>query len=244
MVSWQVRNATAVVINNTLVGLEGTMPFHSLKPHTICIKAKNGTNKSVEQKLTIDIDRTLPVIQYYKSDKDFVIKNYPVTLSWGVTGARKIYIDNGIGDVSGRSSVITTLTGNGVYKLIAENFFGFKSESNIVITIFPRPVIEGLFIPEPQFKSESISLDVPAFNLQMIIDSKIQVAQPVFTDVIEFARLTELTTRILFMENATTSILFSNNIFKQLMKKQKEITHIIKATWKRKIRKKLKKSLQ
>jgi len=238
IINWTVSNATAIKLNNETVEPTGTKEFYSTELLTITLYASNDVGAAEPKTITIDIDRQAPIIHSFKIDVPFAVKGTPITLTWSIEGAKKIEVDNGVGDVSMQISKIVTLGSNGVFNLTAKNYFGIKTEAQVAVSIFPIPIIEGIFIPKPQFNVQAISLNQPTFNLQTTVFNNIVITQPTFT------QLDKLGSKILFNKRTLNSILFSNNIFKLLTDKQKEISYIVKSLWKKETRKKLKQTLR
>lgn len=238
IVTWTVSNATKVLINNNLVEPTGTKEFHSSDLFEIVLVAENELGQTNPRKLTIDIDRTPPIIHSFSINEQFAIKGSPIKLTWDVEGAYTLLIDNGVGVVSELTEKIVTLGNNGIYKLSAKNYFGIESTFETAVTIFPTPVIDNIFIPKPDLNTQVISSNKPTFNISFEFDSS------------------RITPNINFVELNSTGIkLLSENIringqtnnldsFDYLTKKQKEITHIVKSVWKREAKQILKRILR
>ena len=238
IVTWTVSNATKVLINNDLVEPTGTKEFHSSDLFEIVLVAENELGQTNPRKLTIDIDRTPPIIHSFSINEQFAIKGSPIKLTWDVEGAYTLLIDNGVGVVSELTEKIVTLGNNGIYKLSAKNYFGIESTFETAVTIFPTPVIDNIFIPKPDLNTQVISSNKPTFNISFEFDSS------------------RITPNINFVELNSTGIkLLSENIringqtnnldsFDYLTKKQKEITHIVKTVWKREAKQILKRILR
>ncbi len=244
IISWEVENASVVTINKQPVAPSGRMPFHSSEPQAITLVAKNGKGKTATKSMWINIDSKAPVIHFFRSDKPFAIKGQPVSLSWEITGAQRVYIDNGVGDVSGRKSKTISSSISSIYQLTAENSFGNKSCAELTITVFPTPLIENLFLPQPEIDFQFISNDQPTFNLSTDVHASIQVSMPAFSGLDEFTRLDKEGAKILLQKKAVDSILFPNIILQVLVKKHKEISYIIKSVWKKKIKEQLIKTVK
>jgi len=238
IVTWTVSNATKVLINNDLVEPTGTKEFHSSDLFEIVLVAENELGQTNPRKLTIDIDRTPPIIHSFSINEQFAIKGSPIKLTWDVEGAYTLLIDNGVGVVSELTEKLVTLGNNGIYKLSAKNYFGIESTFETAVTIFPTPVIDNIFIPKPDLNTQVISSNKPTFNISFEFDSS------------------RITPNINFVELNSTGIkLLSENIringqtnnldsFDYLTKKQKEITHIVKSVWKREAKQILKRILR
>jgi hypothetical protein len=238
IVTWTVSNATKVLINNDLVEPTGTKEFHSNDLFEIVLVAENELGQTNPRKLTIDIDRTPPIIHSFSINEQFAIKGSPIKLSWNVEGAYTLLIDNGVGVVSELTEKIVTLGNNGIYKLSAKNYFGIESTFETAVTIFPTPVIDNIFIPKPDLNTQVISSNKPTFNISFEFDSSR------ITPNINFVELNSTGIKLL-SENIRINGQTNNlNSFDYLTKKQKEITHIVKSVWKREAKQILKRILR
>lgn len=238
IVTWTVSNATKVLLNNEIVEPTGTKEFHSNDLIEIVLIAENDLGQTTPRKLTIDIDRTPPIIHSFFINEQFAIKGSPIKLSWNVEGATTLSIDNGVGSVTGLTEKITSSGSNGVYKLSAKNYFGIESISETAVTIFPTPIIENIFIPRPELHTQAIAHNQPTFNISLEFNSSR------ITPNVNFVELNSTGTKI-FSENISIKGQTNNlDTFDYLTKKQKEITHIVKSVWKQEAKQILKRILR
>ncbi|KAA6341045.1 hypothetical protein EZS27_011136 [termite gut metagenome] len=120
-----------------------------------------------------------PKIIQFSMDKEVIIRGQKVTLLWNVNKALEIEIDNGIGKVNHKDKKEIYPNQNPIYKLTARNSYGI-SEQEIVLRIFPTPIIESLKVPMPDFESKinlnsinitspkiDVSINLPDFNLNL-----------------------------------------------------------------------------
>ncbi len=82
----------------------------------------------------------LPVIDDFSADPDMIDPDDSTTLSWTVTGAESLSIDNGVGDVTGQSSISVNPSISTTYELTATNKYG-GSSSQTTVTVGDAPVI-------------------------------------------------------------------------------------------------------
>lgn len=75
-----------------------------------------------------------PTISSFTAQPSTVPPNQPVTLAWAVTGANSVSIDQGVGDVTGRSTVTVYPTQTTTYVLSASNSGG-ATTANTTVTI-------------------------------------------------------------------------------------------------------------
>jgi hypothetical protein len=238
IVTWTVSNATKVLLNNEIVEPTGTKEFHSNELLEVILIAENELGQTTPRKLTIDIDRTPPIIHSFSISEQFAIKGAPIKLSWNVEGATTLIIDNGVGSVTGLTEKITSLGSNGVYKLTAKNYFGIESISETAVTIFPTPLIENIFIARPELHTQAIADKQPTFNISLEFNSSR------ITPNVNFVELNSIGTKI-FSDNIIIKGQTNNlDTFDYLTKKQKEITHIVKSVWKREAKQILKRILR
>ncbi|MFN8288955.1 MAG: hypothetical protein U0U70_01740 [Chitinophagaceae bacterium] len=240
-ISWKVNEVSTVRVNNKKVVSEGNMLFHCMQPEEITLVAKNKSGETVSQTIQIDTDNTAPTIEFFTSDKNTVIKNYPIELSWKVTGAERITINNGIGDVTSLSEImIFPSAKNCIYTLKAQNYFGISSQRSVPVQTIPAPVIETVYIQAPKFDFQKVLIE-PLKELPLNGQTNIYVKLPAFASTIPFTELDKIANHILFNEKLVNSVLFPNNIFQTLSAKQKQTTHLIHSIWKKKIRESIRK---
>jgi hypothetical protein len=247
--SWSVINATSVKLNDEPVALTGSKVFYSNDLLALSLTASNEAGELEPEIIIVDIDRRSPIIHSFRIDTSFAIKGSPIQLSWQVEGARKIEIDNGIGEVTNTDHKIVTLDSNGIFTLAAWNYFGIKSEAKAIVPIFPTPIIEGIFIPKPHLNINTVAMDQPTFNLQVDYHNSCDInfnnLELGFHDIVlntpEFDRLDDLGNKYFFKKENINTVMFPHNIFRILAKKQKEITQIVKSIWRREIKKELNK---
>jgi uncharacterized RmlC-like cupin family protein len=89
---------------------------------------------SAPSTLTVLPSPNPPVIVGFSASPDPVILGQSITLAWGVTAARSLSIDNGVGDVTGLSSKVVTPAQLGLvtYGLTAVNAAGTSTSSTSV----------------------------------------------------------------------------------------------------------------
>ena len=75
-----------------------------------------------------------PVISSFTAQPSSVAPNQPVTLAWAASGAASISIDQGIGDVTGRSAITVYPTQTTTYVLSASNSSG-STTANATVTV-------------------------------------------------------------------------------------------------------------
>ncbi|MDR0863566.1 MAG: hypothetical protein LBO74_01370 [Candidatus Symbiothrix sp.] len=128
---------------------------------------------TIEKEITIEVFPK-PEIKYFKVLPEVVISSQPVTLSWKVENAKKTEINHGVGKVAAEGEKNLLHDKNTLYTLTAVGELSTATK-NIVVTVFPTPIIESLLVPMPDFSSSvkplniiapkiDVSINLPDFN--------------------------------------------------------------------------------
>jgi len=168
IVKWEVLNASEVFLNEMIVESKGQKSFEVKDLLIIRLRAKNSAGDVEPESLLLDIDRTPPKIHFFSMDIESTTPDSPIRLSWNIEGARKVEIDNGIGDVTGMDFKNTTLHNNGIFNITASNYFGFTTKRRADIRDFPVSTNEAVIIEEPKFTFSTASIVQPDFTLKNI----------------------------------------------------------------------------
>lgn len=120
-----------------------------------------------------------PEIKLFEVSPKVVISSIPVTISWRVENAKKIEINNGVGEVNEVGHKIILHDKSTLYQLTAWGELSSVTDE-IVVKVFPTPIIESLKIPMPDFTSRfslssvvlnppniNVSINLPDFNLNI-----------------------------------------------------------------------------
>lgn len=133
----------------------------------------NNPNKRLSYKQWLNALKGLmqpPTIKNFGADKSVIIGGVPVNLKWQVDKAHTLIIDNGIGDVTGKTEIKVRPDKNVTYQLKAIGHFG-QVEKTVDITIYPTPVIESLKVPSPDFNSRvninPFTISAPKVNVSI-----------------------------------------------------------------------------
>lgn len=109
-------------------------------------------------------------ILLFESDIKFALVNAPIRLKWRTVKANKLYIDNGVGDVTGLNEIIVYPNTHSTYRLSALGYYG-DAEATIDLKIFPTPIIESLKVPSPDFNTilniTPINISPPSLNVSI-----------------------------------------------------------------------------
>lgn len=129
--SWSVKDATSVTIDQgvgTVSATTGTKQVNPLDTITYILTATNADgNKTASCTLTVEL--VLPVITSFTVNPITVIRGNSSTLSWNVSGATTVTIDQGVGTVSATGSSQVSPTATTTYTLTATNNDGNRTAS-------------------------------------------------------------------------------------------------------------------
>lgn len=134
--TWNVSDADSVSIEPG-VGQVQTMGSKEVSPNTTTTYTLTATNdvgnSTATAKITVSISN-VPIISTFKADPASVSAGKATTLSWEVFGASSININQGIGGVSSKNSVVVKPLETTTYILTADN--GYKSMTEeVTVTV-------------------------------------------------------------------------------------------------------------
>ena len=146
--SWSVSNADSLTLTPGNIDVTQrsnyTVTPNADTTYTLVASNENGTSsKSVSVQLG-----SLPTISSFSASPDLTESGQNSTLSWQVSGATSIRIDQGVGDVTNKSSVTVNPTQSTVYTLTASNSVGSISKTAQITIGAGKPVI-GSFTVTP-----------------------------------------------------------------------------------------------
>jgi len=131
--SWSVTGATSVTIDNGIgsVALSGTTVVNPTTTTTYTLTATNSAGSvTASVTVTVLILTGFPIIDSFLANPSIIM---PIggssTLSWSVTDATTVTIDNGIGSVALSGSTVVNPTTDTTYTLTATNSVGSVTES-------------------------------------------------------------------------------------------------------------------
>ncbi len=134
--SWQIQNATRLFIDHGIgdVTLKNHVMVTPRQDTIYELTAVNYFGKKVSKKIKLTVSKVAPDIKYFKTSKSILTDKTPALLSWEITGAYKILINQGVGDVTNRKSTEIFSLKDITYTLTAISYFGVKS--NAVVKVF------------------------------------------------------------------------------------------------------------
>lgn len=132
---------------------------------TFELEVKINDGKTFKKAITI---RTFDECEIdFTADKYYIFPTIPVTLSWNVKNAKKVWLDKDEIEITG--SMIIEPDKATVYVLRAVDEFGIK-EKRISIEMLPIPQVKSIMVPTPNIVSNmSISIQQPRYNVDVKI---------------------------------------------------------------------------
>jgi len=125
--SWSVSNATTVTIDQGIgsVALTGTRTISPTATTTYTLTASNAAGNTTTATAQVIVSAPyLPVINYFKATPTTIWDSGSSTLSWSISGATQVTIDQGIGSVALTGTRVVSLTTTTTYTLTASNAAG------------------------------------------------------------------------------------------------------------------------
>lgn len=169
---WNASNVSKILIaiDNQIIDVTNLAEF-AVQPneHTTSKLTFTALDRrtTVEKEIEIKVFPK-PKIKLFEVSPEVVIASIPVTISWRVENAKKIEINNGVGEVNIKGHKTILHDKNTLYQLTAWGELSSVTKE-IVVKVFPTPIIESLNIPMPDFTNRfslnSIVLNPPKINL-------------------------------------------------------------------------------
>lgn len=183
-INWIVKNSTKVQLYN---GYEESNVLESgeleVKPisnttYKLIITALDNCS-IIEKESTVEVFEK-PKINFFNAEPDVVLDCVPVTLSWNVENSKRVSIDNGIGEVEPIGTKKSLLQKNRTFFTLTAHGELSDCSQDVIVRLFPTPIIESLKIPMPDFTSRfslssvvlnppniNVSINLPEFNLNI-----------------------------------------------------------------------------
>ena len=132
--SWTVNDATSLSIDNGVGDVTGTSTVVRPTATTTYTLTATNTAGDTTARTTVTVETAAPgspTINSFTATPDNIAAGGTSTLSWDVTGATSLSIDNGVGPVTGTSAVVNP-TVTTTYTLEATNNNGTVRSSKVV----------------------------------------------------------------------------------------------------------------
>lgn len=167
--TWEVPAEAEIYLHNgneiVAQGLEKKGKFATTlsESTTFELSIKTSEGQEIKKEVTIEVFDECKID--FKADKQFVFPSIPVVLSWNVTNAKKVWLDDKEVEPIGKRVIEPKMAMTCV--LSAQDEFGKKSEQ-IEIGMLPIPLVKSLLVPTPNIVNNlSITIKQPRFNVNV-----------------------------------------------------------------------------
>ncbi|MDO8368862.1 MAG: helicase C-terminal domain-containing protein, partial [Saprospiraceae bacterium] len=143
---WSVPDASKVII--TGLGEQPSSGSATVTPKRATkyqITAYNQYGISSTKSIQINVSDKPPLILNFTSDRLILTDKTPAVLSWQIEGAENIYIEPGLGKVSGKTSIEVSPKTDQIYTLRAESYFGTSVTKQIEVQVSKEPPVIEFF---------------------------------------------------------------------------------------------------
>ncbi len=138
-----------------------------------------------------------PEVLSFMASRGSVLASLPTVLSWSVSDAYKVSLDNGIGVVDSESSLEVYPVQTCIYTLTARTRHGESISQRLTVFVWPFPELRSIQIPtcsiEQRFSLSILPSPLPSINVPIHVDVGIHISEPSFrtqaTVEIESARV-------------------------------------------------------
>lgn len=133
--SWSIFNAALIEIDNGIGDVTNKKSVRVIpaRDTTYTIRATSFFGAVSTKQTKLLVSKVPPTINAFNVSKKIVNKIEDIVLSWDVTGAERVFINQQIGDVSSLNSVNYKVTRDVVLTLFAESYFGVLAQQSISI---------------------------------------------------------------------------------------------------------------
>jgi hypothetical protein len=153
--SWNVSNATSVTIDNG-VGSVGSSGSTSVLPTATTVFTLTASNAAGSATATALVSVSgapsppagLPVIDYFTATPPIISSGGSTTLSWSVSNATSVAIDNGVGSVALSGSMPVSPAASTNYTLTASNSYGWRTMTVPVLVTGGGPTVAYDFVQQ------------------------------------------------------------------------------------------------
>ncbi len=144
MLSWQVQNATKLVLSpvGELDPLLNSVRDVPAVTTTYTLVAINTAGKKVEKSLTVKVrdPNALEVLEF-RAEPSVITAGGNVVLRWRVQAASRVTIDNGVGEVEPQGETTVSPTQDTTYTLTATNDAGQVVTKSVKVTVTSTPPV-------------------------------------------------------------------------------------------------------
>lgn len=135
---WGVSNAQQVFIDKGVGEVSGRSFTEAVfdEPGPVTLRAVNASGEVSE---TLELSLPLPEILDFHASDPIITLGEASVLNWNVQNVREIFIDSGVGDVSGQSRVEVSPDRTTTYTLTARNYSGEVKQS-VTLRLLPPKI--------------------------------------------------------------------------------------------------------
>ena len=133
------------------------MKLSDSKSITFILSSETGFR--IEKSIQIKVAPQAVIKRFY-ADKEYSLKNIPVTISWEVSNAKTVKL-SGFGEQASSGSIVVRPRKETTYTLEVEDEFG-KHSQELEVKMLPLPVIETILVESPKIDT---AIDIQAPNL-------------------------------------------------------------------------------
>ena len=128
----------------TATGANPVKTYSATGTYTVSLKVTGTGYSATTVYRTFTVTVAKPVISSFGSSASTIAQGSGATLSWSVSGATSLILDNGIGSVYGSSSIVVYPAATTTYTLSATNAGG-TSTSTVTVTVVKPPTISNFY---------------------------------------------------------------------------------------------------
>lgn len=138
--SWEVSGAGRLEVLGVgeVTGLT-SIDVHVRRDSVFTLVLTPDEGPPLQKTLQVQVCKEPPRVQSFTVSKDFLVAREPVRLIWKVTGAERIEVDNGIGEVTGKSHVDVLPRHDCVFTLAATSPFGVVANASVTVRVSKVP---------------------------------------------------------------------------------------------------------
>jgi hypothetical protein len=140
LLKWSTKNARRLSIDHGVGDVTGLTEWFVIPSATTTytLTAYGSGSSKDTAKVTITVGQSGPTISSFTASPSSITQGQSATLSFTTVGATSLSIDNGVGDVSGKSSVTVTPAATTTYTLTATNASGSTTAQATVTVTAPQ----------------------------------------------------------------------------------------------------------
>lgn len=210
--TWNITDAESVYIDNGVGDVTNHKKGVEVLPRKdtlYTITATSYFGAVSKEQVRVSVSKVPPVIKKFESSKLLVSKIEDVVLSWDVEGAEKIFISQGIGEVTNKNYISCEISRDTTFVLTAVSYFGSESTSLITIQVLKVPPIIKAFHPD-----KSIVVD----DKPILLSWEVVNASYVFIDN-GVGNVSSIGTKEVFITEDTTYTLIATSSFGAISKR-------------------------